>query len=227
MNDAASGLFRHEPPRSILPWSRETARMTLTQWKHSGLLSNAILYPAGTRIFKHGAESPDAFLLERGVVAFENEPTGSAKDRSGIFALCLPGHLFGQSADVITRYFTHSAIALTPCSVYRIKREKILQALQEGGEIRVIARVTDGELVVCVIDNGPGVPVDLQQRIFEPFFTTKPIGQGTGLGLDIALRVVRQAGGLIALSSKPGHTEFRVALPLKPRVDESATGAAA
>jgi len=107
--------------------------------------------------------------------------------------------------------------------------ENAIDALQEGGEIRVIARVTDGEMVVCVIDNGPGVPVDLQQRIFEPFFTTKPIGQGTGLGLDIALRTVRQAGGLIALSSKPGHTEFRVALPLKPPVDGSATagGAAA
>jgi signal transduction histidine kinase len=56
----------------------------------------------------------------------------------------------------------------------------------------------------------------LQQRIFEPFFTTKPIGQGTGLGLDIALRTVRRFGGLIALDSKPGRTEFRVALPISP-----------
>ena len=92
--------------------------------------------------------------------------------------------------------------------------ENAIDALPEGGEIRVIARAKDHEVVVCVVDNGPGVPIDLQQRIFEPFFTTKPIGQGTGLGLDIALRVVRRFGGLIALDSKPGHTEFRVALPL-------------
>ena len=94
--------------------------------------------------------------------------------------------------------------------------ENAIDALPDGGsgEIRVIARAKDHEVVVCVIDNGPGVPIDLQQRIFEPFFTTKPIGQGTGLGLDIALRVVRRFGGLIALDSKPGHTEFRVALPL-------------
>ena len=98
--------------------------------------------------------------------------------------------------------------------------ENAIDALPEGGEIRVIARAKDREVVVCIVDNGPGVPLDLQQRIFEPFFTTKPIGQGTGLGLDIALRVVRRFGGLIGLDSKPGHTEFRVALPL------SAAGAA-
>ena len=94
--------------------------------------------------------------------------------------------------------------------------ENAIDALPEGGEVRVIARAKDHEIIVCVIDNGPGVPFDLQQRIFEPFFTTKPIGQGTGLGLDIALRVVRRFGGLIALDSKPGRTEFRVALPLSP-----------
>ena len=92
--------------------------------------------------------------------------------------------------------------------------ENAIDALPEGGEIRVTARLVGGEVIVCVIDNGPGVPADLQQRIFEPFFTTKPIGQGTGMGLDIALRIVRRFGGLIELESKPGHTEFRVALPV-------------
>jgi len=92
--------------------------------------------------------------------------------------------------------------------------ENAIDALPENGEIRVIARANDRELSVCVVDNGPGIPIDLQQRIFEPFFTTKPIGQGTGLGLDIALRTVRRFEGLIALDSKPGHTEFRVVLPV-------------
>jgi signal transduction histidine kinase len=94
--------------------------------------------------------------------------------------------------------------------------ENAIDALPEGGEIKVIARANEKEVVVCVVDNGPGIPIDLQQRIFEPFFTTKPIGQGTGLGLDIALRTVRRFGGLIALDSKPGRTEFRVALPISP-----------
>jgi len=99
--------------------------------------------------------------------------------------------------------------------------ENAIDALPENGEIKVIARADGKEVVVCVVDNGPGIPIDLQQRIFEPFFTTKPIGQGTGLGLDIALRTVRRFGGLIALDSKPGRTEFRVVLPVSPPVESS------
>jgi signal transduction histidine kinase len=103
--------------------------------------------------------------------------------------------------------------------------ENAIDALPEGGEIKVISRADEKEVVVCVVDNGPGIPIDLQQRIFEPFFTTKPIGQGTGLGLDIALRTVRRFGGLIALDSKPGRTEFRVALPVAGAPGSNGTGA--
>jgi signal transduction histidine kinase len=105
--------------------------------------------------------------------------------------------------------------------------ENAIDALPEGGagELRVVARAAGKEVAVCVIDNGPGVPADLQQRIFEPFFTTKPIGQGTGMGLDIALRVVRQFGGSILLDSKPGRTEFHVSLPVSRSAEPASTGA--
>jgi CRP-like cAMP-binding protein len=132
MNDSATSLSGHGFGEGILPWSRDSARADLIQWKQSGLLSAPVLYSAGTRIFEQGAESLDAFLLERGVIAFEREP--SAKDRSGVFALCLPGHLFGQISDSLS-HSAHSAFALTRCSVYRIKRERILSALQDGGEL--------------------------------------------------------------------------------------------
>jgi len=70
---------------------------------------------------------------------------------------------------------------------------------------------------VRVIDDGPGIPADIQTRIFEPFFTTKPIGQGTGLGLDISRRAVAAHGGSIVLESRPGRTEFRISLPLEQK----------
>jgi signal transduction histidine kinase len=55
----------------------------------------------------------------------------------------------------------------------------------------------------------------MQQKIFEPFFTTKPVGQGTGLGLDISYRVIAQRhGGDIRVVSRPGDTRFQVRLPL-------------
>jgi signal transduction histidine kinase len=66
-------------------------------------------------------------------------------------------------------------------------------------------------------DTGPGVPPELRERIFEPFFTTKPVGEGTGLGLDISWRiVVNKHHGDIAVESVPGDTRFRVRLPVTP-----------
>ncbi len=85
---------------------------------------------------------------------------------------------------------------------------------KEGGRLRLEAYREDGIVAVRVIDNGPGIPPETQSRIFEPFFTTKPVGEGTGLGLDIAQRIVTQHGGRILVDSKPGETIFAVYLPL-------------
>ena len=65
-----------------------------------------------------------------------------------------------------------------------------------------------------IVDDGPGIPPQILSRIFDPFFTTKPMGQGTGLGLDIVRRLVLHNDGNIEVDSKPGRTEFRVALPI-------------
>ena len=67
-------------------------------------------------------------------------------------------------------------------------------------------------------DTGPGVAEEIRERIFEPFFTTKPVGEGTGLGLDISWRiVVNKHHGDIVLESVPGDTRFRVRLPVTPQ----------
>ncbi|MEM6850633.1 MAG: ATP-binding protein [Pseudomonadota bacterium] len=81
--------------------------------------------------------------------------------------------------------------------------------------IRIITRRQNERLIVEVIDNGPGVPEEIKTRIFEPFFTQKPVGKGTGLGLDIAFRIVtHRHRGELSLDSKPGETRFIVCLPL-------------
>jgi signal transduction histidine kinase len=91
--------------------------------------------------------------------------------------------------------------------------DNALDAVSERGHVELTAQREDGAVVVRVIDDGPGVPSELQERIFEPFFTTKEIGKGTGLGLDIVRRVVQSHNGVIEIDSKPGRSEFRVSLP--------------
>jgi len=81
------------------------------------------------------------------------------------------------------------------------------------GHVKVTAKAGPATVIVCVIDDGPGIPADIRSRIFDPFFTTKPVGQGTGLGLEIVQKLVRHNGGDISVDSQPGRTEFRVTVP--------------
>ncbi len=91
------------------------------------------------------------------------------------------------------------------------------QAIRDRGEIRLSTRVEGAEAVVRIRDTGTGIPADVLPRIFEPFFTTKRVGEGTGLGLHVAYRIVQAHGGRIEVSSKVGEgTEFTVRLPLRP-----------
>jgi signal transduction histidine kinase len=72
-----------------------------------------------------------------------------------------------------------------------------------------------GNVLVQIVDSGKGIPPEIHDRIFEPFFTTKGVNEGTGLGLDIVGRIVRNHGGYIKFDSEPGKTRFCVWLPLQ------------
>ena len=88
-------------------------------------------------------------------------------------------------------------------------------AIREQGMIWVRTSREQEAVVVEIADNGSGIPLELQSRIFEPFFTTKEVGAGTGLGLEIACRIViGQHHGDIRLFSQPGDTRFQVRLPI-------------
>ena len=92
--------------------------------------------------------------------------------------------------------------------------DNAIDAMGEGGELSIEAKQDESRVGVDVIDDGPGIPDDLRPRIFDPFFTTKGVGEGSGLGLDIALRIVRTHRGHVDVRSKPGRTEMRVHLPV-------------
>ncbi len=92
--------------------------------------------------------------------------------------------------------------------------DNAIDAMSGQGELRVRAYREDPCVVVEIADNGPGISPEVKAHIFEPFFTTKGVGEGTGLGLDTAQRIVRKHQGNIQVSSKPGDTRFQVYLPL-------------
>jgi signal transduction histidine kinase len=106
--------------------------------------------------------------------------------------------------------------------------DNAVAAMGGEGTLTLRSRVEDGRggpaercVVVEVGDTGTGVPAEIAERIFQPFFTTKPVGEGTGLGLDICYRiVVERHRGDLTMRSVPGETWFTVRLP----VGEAAPG---
>ncbi|SER22724.1 ATP-binding protein [Microlunatus flavus] len=93
--------------------------------------------------------------------------------------------------------------------------DNAVQAMPDGGTLTIRTRLERDDVLVEVADTGTGIPPEIQERIFEPFFTTKPVGEGTGLGLDISYRVIAQRhGGDLRVESVPGSTRFQVRLPL-------------
>jgi signal transduction histidine kinase len=92
--------------------------------------------------------------------------------------------------------------------------DNAIDAMHGKGKLRLRTYQDDTCVVVEIGDSGPGIPADIQPHIFEPFFTTKGVGEGTGLGLDTAQRIVKKHRGSIQVNSRPGDTRFQVLLPL-------------
>lgn len=84
-----------------------------------------------------------------------------------------------------------------------------------GGQLRVRAEKQLTGICISLADNGSGITPEVLAHMFEPFYTTKPAGEGTGLGLDIARRIVQEHGGQLHATSGPGHTVFSVWLPAR------------
>ncbi len=103
--------------------------------------------------------------------------------------------------------------------------DNAVQAMDGRGTLTVrTARENDGMVRVEICDDGPGIPAEIVDRIFTPFFTTKPFGEGTGLGLDLAWRIVAEKHqGNLRVESRPGDTRFIVLLPMVAPAPEAPT----
>jgi signal transduction histidine kinase len=168
-------------------------------------LERSIRLVQGLRTFSRLDEAEiktvDLNVSLRSVVEFagfllkENEIVFTAEYGELPPVTCFPGQL----NQAVLNILTNAVLACAP-----------------GGKVGLSTVLKGDEVLITIVDNGPGVPEELAGRIFEPFFTTRPVGQGTGLGLSIAHTVVDAHGGRIALEQAPGGgASFVVHLPLE------------
>ena len=106
--------------------------------------------------------------------------------------------------------------------------DNAIHAVNGTGKICISTCREEDQVVVDIVDHGPGIPKEVQAHMFEPFFTTKPVGMGTGLGLIITNRIVADRhGGEIEFESRPGETRFKVRLPINRKPQQTGPGMSA
>jgi signal transduction histidine kinase len=88
-------------------------------------------------------------------------------------------------------------------------------AMKDSGKLTIHTARENDFVLVEIADNGSGIPPEALSRIFDPFFTTKGVGEGTGLGLDVVNRIIKNVGGQISVTSVPGDTRFQVRIPIQ------------
>jgi signal transduction histidine kinase len=92
--------------------------------------------------------------------------------------------------------------------------DNAVDAMKGNGTLSIRTRLENDSVLVEIADNGPGIPPEIRSRIFDPFFTTKGVGEGTGLGLDVVNRIIKNVHGQISVTSAPGDTRFQVRIPI-------------
>lgn len=134
--------------------------------------------------------------------------------------LIILGHKFRHKQLVIEKSFEADLPRITTrgtglSQVWTNLLDNATDAAPEGSKVGIRTWSEDGQVCVGISDEGPGIPAEIREQIFQPFYTTKPPGVGTGLGLDIARRIVTaQYKGSITFTSEPGRTEFVVKMPV-------------
>ena len=137
-----------------------------------------------------------------------------AKDKSFNTALQTDYDPSMVKINIITQDVGRVLLNLYNNAFYSVMEKKQLQPENYEPVVSVTTKKTDDDVLICVRDNGSGIPQKIVDKIFQPFFTTKPTGLGTGLGLSISYDIIKAQGGLIKVNTSEGEfAEFVVRLP--------------
>ncbi|EOQ96207.1 GHKL domain protein [Leptospira wolbachii serovar Codice str. CDC] len=119
-------------------------------------------------------------------------------------------------------FLTDATILGWPEDLIRVWTNLILnglEAMNQKGNLMITTEKKGGLVEIKVIDNGPGISSEIQNKIFDPFFTTKNHGEGTGMGLGITKSIIEKHKGNIFIESEPGRTCFSIQLPIIEFID--------
>ena len=146
----------------------------------------------------------------------EKQPTDIHKDIEN--TLTLLGYKLHEKNINVKKSFC-ADLALIPAYIGELNQvwtnliDNAIYALSREGVLNVETTSDEKNVIIKIIDNGSGIPAEIQSRIFDPFFTTKKVGEGTGIGLDLVNRIIKHHNGEIKVHSKPGRSEFIISLP--------------
>ena len=195
----------------------EAALTDVLAWLGGGINSDRIveeIKTAAGRISELVASIKTYSHMDRSA---EHKPTDV---RLGVDnTLKMLGHKLKEKAIRLEREYQED-LPLIPANAGELNQvwtnllDNAIDAVDQGGELILRARLNDLWVEVEIVDDGSGIPDEILSHIFEPFFTTKDVGVGTGLGLGIAMRIVETHQGHIEVESRPGETSMCVRLPV-------------
>lgn len=172
-------------------------------------------------IVQHGRRMAAVIRDFTGVAARETADQPVAVNVSALLdqmLAALPQTLDLSGIEIVKQYGAAAPVRAVPEQLRQVFGNIVrnaVQAMQGRGLLRVTVEQDSGKLSVTVADTGPGIPKQLVAKVFDPFFTTKDQGEGSGLGLTVARRLVRKFGGDIRIDSQEGQgTSCIVILPI-------------
>ena len=147
----------------------------------------------------------------------EKQPTNIHQDIDNTITLL--GHKIREKNITLKKSYCENLVSIQAYigelnQVWTNIIDNAIYAVPQDGEVLIETTCDKKNVNVKIIDNGAGIPPEIQSRIFDPFFTTKKVGEGTGIGLDIVQRIIKRHDGEIKVHSKPGRTEFLISMPI-------------
>jgi signal transduction histidine kinase len=205
---ALDELAAHVPP-AALP--------DVIGWAEKGMAAERLLH----EITRSAGRISDLVAAVKGYSHMDRAPERQATDvHAGLDqTLTMLGHAVRRKNVRVERAYGTDvpSISVYPGQLNQVWTnllDNALDAVADGGTVRVETRREGAVVAVAITDDGPGIPAEVLARIWEPFFTTKPAGKGTGLGLDVVPRIVMEHEGTVDVASAPGRTTFTVRLPI-------------